>query len=63
MAEEGRDARMRGEERDRTDDLAGENPPQLESDIDDEGANLPAGEAADRRGPVAPEEELLPPDA
>ncbi len=54
---------MRGEERDRTDDLAGENPPQLESDIDDEGANLPAGEAADRRGPVAPEEELLPPDA
>ncbi len=51
---------MHGEERDRTDDLAGEDPPQLASDVEDSGG-LPSGEAQDRRGPEPPDEALLDP--
>ncbi len=51
---------MRGEERDPTEDLAGDDPPQLESDIEDDGG-LPQGEAQDRRGPEPPDEDLLAP--
>ncbi len=48
-------------EQERPDDLAGEDPPQLESDIEDDGG-LPAGEAQDRRGPEPPDEALLDPN-
>jgi len=45
-------------------DVSGEDPPQLAPDIElSEGADLPAGEAQDRRGPEPPDEALLPPDA
>ena len=53
---------MRPDEQPRPGEPADPEPVQLESDVDDPGGRLPPGEAQDRRGPQAPEEDLLPPE-